>query len=217
MKKKNIIQLDPSSVHVRLGMCAAALVGTAAAVPDADANIITFNTPIPIPATFGGVYVNLGTGASAPLPFAGWDFNPYQQPSLNLGFFWATTPAGSYGGVAATTTGPYLNLTVGTVVSSSSTFSITITATNPNYLQTGTEILGFRFFNETTSAVDYGYLRMSTTASTGFPATILSWSYEDNGGPITVVPEPSTVALLTISALAAGAIGLRKWRRQCAA
>ena len=215
MKKKNIIQLDSSAVHVRLGMCAAALVGTAAAVPDADATIITFNTPIPIPATFAGVYVNLGTGAFAPNPITGWDFNPYQQPSLNLGFFWASTT--QHGGVASTTTGPYLNLPIGTVVSSGSTFSTTAAATDPNYLQTGTEILGFRFFNETTTAVDYGYLRMSTTASNGFPATILSWSYEDNGGPITVVPEPSTVALLTISALAAGAIGLRKWRRQCAA
>jgi hypothetical protein len=218
MKKKNIIQLDPSAVHVRLGMCAAALVGTAAAVPDADATIITFNTPIPVPATFAGVYVNLGTGASAPAPFAGWDFNPYQNASTNLAFFWATTPAGDYGGVAATTTGPFLSLSPGTVVGPASTFSISLTGTTGSpYLTTGTHILGFRFFNETTGAVDYGYLTMSNTAPGGFPATILSWSYDDTGAPITVVPEPATAALLSIGALVLGALGLREWRRQRAA
>jgi len=124
MKEKNLLQLDPSSVHVRLGLCAAALAGTAAAVPNADAgNITTFNTPINVPATFGGVYIDLTTGATggsgAGVP--GWDFNPYAAAGLTqLGFYWAGSGTQA-SGVAATTTGPYLDLAPGTVVGPAST------------------------------------------------------------------------------------------------
>lgn len=249
-KTKKILQLDPSSVQVRLGLCAAALVGTAAPVFNADAAIIDFTTPIPVPDNFAGVYVNLGTGAfGAPSgAVTGWDFNPYETGSPGsgpIGFFWNSgAGAGTVGGVAGTTTGPYLSLAPGTVVGPASTFSATILGTvGSPYVTTGTWTLGFRFFNETTAAVNYGYLTLSTTVSNGagtgpfdefntpkgppikgqlpdaggFPATILGWSYENDGSPITVIPEPSTAALLTIGALAAGALGLRKWRRQRAA
>lgn len=244
MKENKILQLDPSSVHVRLGMCAAALAGTAAAVPSTQATLITFSTPINVPATFAGVYINLLTGATggsgAAVP--GWDFNPYAAAGLTqLGFYWAAAPAG---GVAATAaTGPYLDLAPGTVVGPGSTYTRAITGTTGSpFLMTGTHILGFAFTNENTGLTNYGYLTMTTTTidglpttfspSTtrgglvngpsipdvaGFPATITSWTFDNTGAAITVVPEPATAALLTIGALAAGAVGLRKWRRQRAA
>ncbi len=218
--KKKIISLDPSAVHVRLGLCAAALVGTAAAVPTADAAIITFTVPVPVPMTFGGVYINLVTGATggsgAAVP--GWDFNPYAASSLTqLGFYWAGAGTGA-GGVAATTTGPYLDLAPGTMISAASTFSSSILGTTGSpFLTTGTHILGLMFMNEGTGMVNYGYLTMMTTGTSGFPATVLSWSFDNTGAPITVVPEPSTTALLTITALAVGALGLREWRRKRAA
>ncbi len=242
MKDKNILQLDPSSVNVRLGMCAAALVGTAAAVPqEAEADIITFSTPIPVPMTFGGVYINLETGATAGSGGAnpGWDFNPYAAAGLTqLGFYWSAAPAG---GVAATATGPYLDLAPGTVVGPASTYTRAILGTTGSpYLMSGTHILGFAFVNGL-GVTNYGYLTMTTTTNSapalnnfatskvasfgaadapdvgGFPVTVLGWSFDNTGAPITVVPEPSTVALLTIGALAAGAAGLRRWRRQHAA
>ena len=218
MKKKTLLQIDPNSVHVRLGMCAAALVGTAAAVPNADATIVTFNVTLPIPATTAGVYINLLTGAtgSSSGSTPGWDFNPYNAAgNTQLGFYWATTA----GGVATTTaTGPYLDLPVGSVISSGSTFTRAILGTTGSpFLLTGTHILGLQFLNETTGVIDFGYLTMTNTASNGFPATILSWSFDNTGAAITVVPEPSTIALLTVSALAAGAVGLREWRRKRAA
>jgi hypothetical protein len=234
MKTKKILQFDPSTIQSRLGLCAAALAGTAAAVPSADATIVTFNTPIAVPNTFAGIYINLQNGTSGGNTTPGWDFNPYGTTQLD--FFWA---AGA-GGVAATTaTGPYLDLAVGTVVGPGSTYSIDNTGTTGSpFLTTGTHILGFEFNNG--GVTDYGYLTMSNTAANGattssrstikhytapnipnnppgFPATVMSWSFDDTGAPITVVPEPSTAALLTISALAAGALGLRKWRRQRAA
>jgi hypothetical protein len=223
MKKKNLIKLDPSVVNSRLGLCAAALAGTAAAVTSADATIITFTTPVVVPATFAGVYINLGTGATGGSGGGtpGWDFNPYAASGLTqLGFYWNPTP-GPSGGVASTTSGPYLSLAPGTMVSGASTFSATILGTTGSpYLTTGTHILGFRFFNETTGAVNYGYMTMTNTGGgtpSGFPTTILNWSYDDTGAPITVVPEPATAALLSIGALVLGALGLREWRRQRAA
>ena len=216
MKTQNSLNLDPAAVTVRLGLCAAALAGTAASVPNADADIITFSTPIPIPQTFYGVYLNLLTGATGGTAGGtpGWDFNPYG--TTTLGFFWAPAPAG---GVASTTTGPYLDLAPGATISAASTFSRTITGTTGSpFLMTGTHILGFAFVNEGTGMTNYGYLTMSNTAAGGFPATILGWSFDNTGAPITIpVPEPSTTALLTVTALALGALGLREWRRQRAA
>ncbi|MEP6685918.1 MAG: PEP-CTERM sorting domain-containing protein [Verrucomicrobiota bacterium] len=215
MKKHKGPKLDHSSIQSRLGLCAAALAGTAAAVPSADASIITFNTPIVIPNNFAGVYIDLATGVNAVAPPAGWDINPFAN-APNLAFYWNPSPANSFGGVAAGTT--YLNLPPGTVVSGASTFSITIGGTTGSpFLTTGTEILGFRFFNEATSAINFGYMFISTTAAAGFPATVLSWSFDNTGAPITVVPEPGTAALFSIGALAFGALGLRQWRRQRAA
>lgn len=214
MKTPDSIKLDPSAVTVRLGLCAAALAGTAASVPNADAAIITFNTPITIPNNFTGIYIDLATGTTSTTgSFPGFDFNPYGTTALS--FFWGT----GAGGVASTTTGPYLSLAPGTMIGPASTFSAATAGTAGSvYLTTGTWTLGFRFTNEGTGMVNYGYLTMTTTGTSGFPATIQSWSFDNTGAAITIpVPEPSTAALLTIAALAAGALGLRKWRRQCAA
>lgn len=223
MTTPKLLALDPASVSTRLGLCAAALAGAAAAVPSAEATVITFTTPISVPATTAGVYINLLTGATGTSSGAvpGWDFNPYlASGGTQLGFYWSPTLIGGLrsGGVASTTTGPYLSLAPGATVSSASIFTSAILGTTGSaFLTTGTHILGFRFVNENTGVFNFGYVTMTNTASNGFPTTILTWSFEDNGGAITVVPEPTTAALLTLGALVAGAMGLRQWRRKCAA
>jgi hypothetical protein len=205
-------------VDTRLAACAAAAGASLAATGVADAAIVN-SGPINlvVPNTFDGVYLNFLTGATGTSggTTAGWDFNPFNNGTA-LSFFWNGTPANSNSGVASTTTGPYLNLALGAVVSGASTFTaVTANTATTAFQVTGTEILGFRFFNEATSAINYGYVRLSTTASNGFPVTILSYSYDNAGVPITVVPEPSTAALL--GAMAAGAVGLRAWRKRKAA
>ncbi len=222
MNKKIGVGIDPTEVGVRLGLCAAAIAGTAATAPVANAAIVTFNTSIAIPQTTAGVYINLLTGAtgSSAAGVAGWDFNPYNSNGgTRLGFYWNQNPAASHGGVASTGSGPYLNLAPGTVVGPASTFSNTIAGTvGSPFLTTSSLVLGFRFQNENTNTVNYGYLNMTTTASNGFPATITGWSFEDSGASITVagdsgVPEPSSI-LLTSAGLALGALQMRRWRRR---
>jgi hypothetical protein len=206
-----------SSVAKRLGMCAAALAGTAGMVSHAQAELVTFTTPISVPNTFSGVYINFLTGASATTPGAvpGWDFGPWGS-SGTLSFFWNASPANSSGGVASTTSGPYLSLGQGVDISAASTFSAVAASAQVTAFHTpGTHTLGFRFFNESTAAVNYGYLSITTGAASGFPATINGWTFDNAGGMVTTpVPEPATALMLSMGALALGAMHLRRVRRE---
>ena len=76
---------------------------------------------------------------------------------------------------------------------------------------------------------DFGWIRIrvasnGTAGNSGFTTTIFDWAYEDSGQPIHIpdtasvpnpgseVPEPSTVSLVGLGALALGARGVRKLR-----
>jgi hypothetical protein len=207
---------------MRLGMCAAALAGTAGVWTEAQAVVITSNTPIVVPANSDGIYINFLNGAATtPASNPGWDFNPYLINGV-LTFFWNNVAPSVSSGVSATANGAYLDLAPGTVVSSASLFSASAggggAAATAAFQTTGTHILGVRFYNETTAAINYGYVTMSNNAPNGFPTTILSWSYENTGAAITVmatpVPEASSAAMLSLGALALGAMNLRRLRRQ---
>jgi hypothetical protein len=54
--------------------------------------------------------------------------------------------------------------------------------------------LGLRFRNESNGIIQYGWMRLSTTATLGFPALIEGWCYEDSGAAITI-PLPAEPAL----------------------
>src|SRR4051812_9242803 len=98
------------SIQAQLGLCAAAIAGTAAVSGTAEAVLVTTfqNTNIPVPANVFGVYVDLASGATGTAAFAGWDFNPYQTAS-GLGFYWGADTVGGLrsGGVE---TAPLSNL-----------------------------------------------------------------------------------------------------------
>lgn len=195
----------------------ASLAGVALAAPGMMEAAVVDSGPLNlvVPNTFDGAYINFLTGASGTSggTVAGWDWNPYNSGTA-LSFFWAATPSQA-SGVASTTTGPYLNLAPGTMISGASTFAqVTASTATTAFQVTGNEILGFRFFNENTGVINYGYAVLNTTASTGFPLTVTRYFYENTGAAITVtaVPEPTTTALLGV--MAAGAIGLRAWRKR---
>ena len=208
--------LDTSTVALRLGMCAAALAGVVAPMSDANAVTVTFNTPIIVPNSFDGVYINLLTGASgvAGSGVAGWDFNPYNSGS-GLSFFWSASPTTAGGVGTAATGGTYIDMAPSTTISAASTFTaITATAATAAFKIVGTHTLGFRFYNENTAAINYGYMRLSTGGATGFPLTVTGWTFENSGAAITTpVPEASTTAMFSLGALALGALNLRKLRR----
>jgi hypothetical protein len=217
-------KLDSSSVAARLGMCAAALAGTAATVSDANAVVVTTfaNTAISIPADVDGVYLNFLTGATgtAGASVAGWDFNPFLTASV-FTLFWNNTAPSVSGGVAsAITGGTYTALTAGAVVSSASIFSASSgaggAAATAAFQTAGSHILGFKFYNEAAAATNYGYVTINNGATAGFPATITGWVYENSGAGITVsaVPEPESVLMFSLGALAVGATSLRRLRRE---
>ncbi len=174
-----------------LCLCAAPAI---AAVVDGPA------TNISVPATIDGVYINLVTGATGTTggATAGWDLDPYSGSSV-LKFFWPSTPATSSGAVAVGST--YTALTVGASVSAASTFSVSTSGTTGTpFVLEGDNYLGFRFFNESTSSINYGYARVQSGASGGFPATIVCYRYEDTGAAITVAacgPGSDTAPTLT--------------------
>lgn len=212
MNTNSISVMSPARRATRLGLCAAALFGSLAMAP-AQAVVVTSLTPIPVPSTFDGVYINFATGATGTTgaSTSGWDFNPYNSGTA-LSFFWSAAPQPA-GGVGVSPTGAYTAMAIGDTVSAASSFSNGTAAANTAAFQnTGIDYLGFRFYNESTASVNYGYLAYQSSGSNGFPGTILGWAYETSGAGITVaaIPEPSTTALLALGVLALGAMKLRR-------
>jgi hypothetical protein len=198
----------------------------APAIPSADANIIWSGpVSINIPSTTAGIYLNVVTGLFGGSSTPGWDVNPYGSSSLI--FFNPAAPSGGVyvvnapGGTSATAPD---NLPFGFLISAASGFgSGTGETTGPTAFLTNSSsnLVGFRFTEATLNggAVAYGWMRISLSATTGSqPRMIVEYAYEDTAGvgiAAGAVPEPSTIALLGV--MAAGALGVREWRRRKAA
>jgi hypothetical protein len=197
---------------------AVALSAVGGVVSVASATVVTFSTPIPVPNNFDGIYLNLATGnfATSGGSSPGWDFNPYNSGTA-LSFFWNNTAPSVSGGVGVAPTGAYSVLSEGDSISAASSFSNGTAAANTlGFQPAGTRYLGFRFYNEATASINYGFMSLTSAGSNGFPLTIQGWSYENSGGAITIpaVPEPGTSLMLAMGALALGAMRLRKSRQQ---
>ena len=201
----------------------ATLAGAALAVPalapEANATVV-YSGPISIniPSTTAGIYVNIGTGAfGSNAGTTGWDINPWSSSSLSL--FNDTASGSHYVGTGTT----YFNLLFGTLISAASTFATvgvaTVNGATPLNVNSSGNIIGFSFLNNAQgNALQYGWARISLSATPqAQPRAIVEYAYENTGAPILAgqVPEPSTVALLGV--MAAGAIGVRAWRRRKAA
>ena len=185
----------------------AALIAVAACVasPAAMAAIVcnTTTTPLTIPADISGVYLNLVTGATggSGATTAGWDVNMYATGAASLYFFWPAAAATTGGGLTLDGTA-FAYLADGASVGPASTFIASSGgAGEPAFInyratQSGGS-LGIRFLNEGTGVANYGWLKMSTTATTGFPATITSFCFQNDGTAITTGTTP--VALQNFS------------------
>jgi hypothetical protein len=172
-------------IAITAGLSLGASVAQAAIVDSGAINIS-------VPNNIDGVYLNVVTGATGSTAGAvvGWDINLYNAGN-GLTFFWPATPANSQGGVADATP-VYLPQAVGSVISAASTFSAAAGGAGDapfvNFRVTGSNNLGFRFFNEATSAINYGFMTIESTGPTGFPASIRRIVYGNAGESVTVTP-----------------------------
>jgi MYXO-CTERM domain-containing protein len=187
---------------------AASMIALGAAAA-ANAAIVRWDVNLAIPANFDGLYFNIATQTSAASAsgFAGWDINPYGATSLN--FFAssaAPNPATTY--VRTQASGGPSSLAGGTVISAASAFAnsttsvISATGVGSNgWAINATNYFGFRFYNETTGAINYGYgaMQVGATAAT---RTLLFVEYGDAGESVTVVPAPGAIALLGLAGFA---------------
>ena len=180
------------------------------------------NPLMPIPATLGGLYINVETGVTNPSPGAvpGWDLNPWGASSLS----WFN-PSGGVGNTVmrfpGVTTGSAGSLELGTLVGPSGSFgngASTFGAGAGQWDLNADNYFGFRFL-DSGGQTRYGW----GTMQVGSAATIRSITelyYENTGASIQVgqrsstspVPEPGTPLAL----LALGASGMvhRRVRRR---
>lgn len=195
---------------LQLVLCAT-VVSAALTAQTAYADVITVdftgNAFSTVPFNLDGFYLNVVSGATGTSgsTTAGWDLNPYfsgsTAPPATFRFF---TPTG--GGMVGAA-GIVAPLALGSTVGATSTF---ITgALNANAV--GTNYFGFRFLNEATATTNYGYLvvAQSVNPPVAGAVQVLSYSYDNTGAAITVVPEPSTW-LMMLGGLAA--VGLMRRR-----
>jgi hypothetical protein len=187
----------------------------APAIPSTDATII-WSGPvnINIPSTTAGVYLNFVTGVNDPNPanVPGWDVNPWGSTLLSM-----FNPSAPAGGVYVGDATGYFNLAPGTLISGASTFtSGNISPSTPLNFNSSNNIIGIRFQNETAgNQTQYGWMRISLSGTQASqPRAIVEFAYEDSGAGIMAgaIPEPSTLALLGV--MAAGALGVRAWRKR---
>lgn len=159
----------------------ASLFSLASAAPAAVVCNTAAPMPYAVPITTAGVYVNLVTGVFSLTPAGapGWEFNPFG--STNLSFFWPTTPAASHGAVPNGAN--YAVMAAAEVIGPSSTFSTTATNTLWRAGSTG-QYLGLRFYNEAATAINYGWIQLDSTGTSGHPATIRGYCYENTGTQI---------------------------------
>lgn len=162
---------------------------TAAVVCHADANLT-------VPQTSEGLYINFVTRVSglteASVP--GFDFDPYAAAnsvpdSDQLRFYWG--PATTNNGGVASSGNTYAVLLPGDSIGPASTFTRAAFTGDTTAWQAGQNgaYLGARFRNEATSVMNYGWVRLKTTAPLGFPLSVLDWCYDDSGAAITI-PQP---------------------------
>ncbi|MFM8640562.1 MAG: PEP-CTERM sorting domain-containing protein [Planctomycetota bacterium] len=188
----------------------------------ANAAIVTWSINQSVGATIDGLYINVETGVTydgnnADTLFNGWDLNPYG--STTMSFFWAsaTTSGGASAAVRMNTTAGGLSngstcssLPAGFVIGSAlvggasgasfGTGSASFTTTSQGkWSFNALNYFGFRFTNAA-GQIRYGFgvMQMGATATV---RTLVSVSYEDSGGSITV-PAPGALALLGVAGLA---------------
>lgn len=202
------------------GVAAIATVVAFSVISSVDAAVFSSGpVNITIPGVPPGVFLNVVTGQ------VGTSFSGVPGADVNLfGFGSTLTVSGPVVNGAQSPTGGFArlndglnvaNLASGVVIGNLpnmfwQTVNAGITTTSPAgstfVLNSTNNYAGFRFLNENTGQVHYGYLRLSIGATLA-TRSIIEYAYEDVAGASILVPAPSALALL-------GAAGLAGSRRR---
>lgn len=203
------------------GVAAIATVVAFSVISSVDAAVVSSGpVNITIPGVPPGVFLNVVTGQ------VGTSFTGVPGADVNLfGFGTTLTVSGPVVNGAQSPTGGFArlndglnvaNLASGVVIGNLpnmfwQTVNAGITTTSPAgstfVLNSTNNYAGFRFLNENTGQVHYGYLRLSIGATLA-TRSIIEYAYEDVAGASILVPAPSALALLG----AAGIAGSRRRR-----
>jgi hypothetical protein len=205
---------------------AAAVVATAVTSGGADAAIVYSGIKnIALPATSGGVYVDLITGANGELPSSapGWQINPWGTTGLRFGTNYPVPDTYFVGNGSNSSGGTAVNLAVGSTISfdgTSANASSMSTAYKWSYSASAAAFgtadgqwklnsdnyLGVLSL-EGDGSVLKAWVRVAV-GSTNLERTIVDWAYELDGGALTVgaVPAPGAAVLLAL----AGVMGRRR-------
>jgi hypothetical protein len=74
----------------------------------------------------------------------------------------------------------------GDSIGPSSTFIQNAQSGSDNWLVGVDGYLGFKFLNEDTGEINFGYAHITSTSPTGFPAVIVDYAYDQSGAEITI-------------------------------
>lgn len=154
--------------------------------------------PAVVPATLNGTYINLATvTVSQNASVAGWDFNVYASGG-NLNFF-SSAGAANTTSYVGTGTVPDV-LTAGTSIGPASTYAAVGVSGTPVAWRAGVTggYVGIRFNNEGTVATNYGWVQMTTTAASGFPATITAFCFDNTGAAIIAGTTPVSLQKFSV-------------------
>lgn len=177
-------------------------------------------TPLNVPYTGDGIYLNVLNGVSGSTGSAvpGWDFDPYGDATLQW-YNPGNVPSGSFVRYSSSSSVAAGSLDLSMLVDSASPY---VVAGGPDTVAFGAaagewkfnspNYFGFQFLDEGDNLVHYGWgiMELGDTPNTGTRA-ITNVFYESVAGVgivVGVVPEP------TSSLLAAGAAGLALLRRR---
>ena len=210
----------------------ATLAGAALAAPvliqDANATIIysgvvNFN----VPSTTSGIYLNIVTGVTSTTPAGapGWDLNPWSTASLEI---WGNNSASPNDGVLDNFTGGTAasvdNLPLGTLIDGSWNYGrtdSTVETSGPTafLLNSSNNIFGFRFLNESTGMLNFGWARISLAVVFGWSATgnRRVWLRGHGRGDYGRRSSGAKLFCATRCDGGTGALGVREWRKRKAA
>ena len=153
-------------------------------------------SPLAVPSTVDGLHINFVTGAisSDATALPGYDFNAYND-SVGIAFYSSLTQLGQgvlfYQPTILTVGDPRAYpLDEGEPIDSSQRYLFRA-VDGTDFYSTRVNYVGLRFFNESTSQLNYGRVKLSTTLSAGFPATVFGYVYEDSRLQFSPVRSPS--------------------------